>query len=157
MPPTCQNTVCLCQVKFETCYWITHRNFSLYSFLCLFLRKSGSGKSHEYQTFLGEYSIQVYLHIGNLNYASKIQTRKWIRRHFLVCFLFFCGNFFVRLVESYLCFYGNKGKLFAFLSLGYTFLQLKFICWELVFLKTVKGLNPGVISLVGWVWSSRWT
>ena len=94
MPPTCQNTVCLCQVKFETCYWNTHRNFSLYSFLCSFLRKSGSGKSHDYQTFLGEYSIQVYLHMANLNYASKIQTRKWIRRHFLVCFLFFSGNFF---------------------------------------------------------------
>ena len=139
MPPTCQNTVCLCQVKFETCYWITHRNFSLYSFLCSFLRKSGSGKSHDYQTFLGEYSIQVYLHMENLNYASKIQTRKWIRRHFLVSFLFFSGNFFARLVESYLCFLWKQGENYLLFCLwAIPSCNLNLFTGDLFFLKLSK-------------------
>ena len=42
------------------------------------------------------------------------------------------------------------------------FQSRKFCPWwnygnDVVHRKTVKGLNPGVISKVGWVWSSGWT
>ena len=35
------------------------------------------------------------------------------------------------------------------------YLQLSYV--TSIVCKTVKGLNPGVISKVGWVWSSGWS
>ena len=76
----------------------------------------------------------------------------------LFVFFFSVVIFFAWSVESYLSFLWKQGEIICFSVFGlYTFLQLKFILWELVFLKTVKSLNPGVIALVGWVWLSIWS